>query len=117
LAAAKAKEPAIRLSPASREQSRFSLYSLRIAFLELVARFSVTGPDGYLLPFKGNRHWKRPDRFADRGLGGEYHLGGLGKATLAHDFDECAKGSKIQRILYQNIIQSINSFLSCPAAA
>ena len=33
MAVAKAKEPAIRLSPASREPSRFSLYSLHSAFL------------------------------------------------------------------------------------
>jgi hypothetical protein len=40
----------------------------------------------------------------------------LGKAALAHDFDESAKGSKIHSILYQNILQSQNSFSSCPAA-
>ena len=54
------------------------------------------------------------DRLADRGLGGEHDFGGSEKAALAHDFDESAKDSKIQGILYQNILQSINSFLSCP---
>jgi hypothetical protein len=56
------------------------------------------------------------DRLAERGLGGEHHFGGLGKAAPAHDFDESAKGSKIHSILYQNILQSQNSFSSCPAA-
>ena len=28
-------------------------------------------------------------------VSGEHHFGGLGKAALAHDFDESAKGSKI----------------------
>ena len=37
------------------------------------------------------------DRLADRGLGGEHYFGGLGKAALAHDFDESAKGSKIHK--------------------
>jgi hypothetical protein len=27
-------------------------------------------------------------------VSGEHHFGGLGKAALAHDFDESAKGSK-----------------------
>ena len=37
------------------------------------------------------------DRLADRGLGGEHHFGGLGKAALAHNFDESANGSKIHK--------------------
>ena len=56
------------------------------------------------------------DCLADRGLRSEHHFGGLGKAALAHDFDERANGSKIHSILYQNILQSLNSFLSCRAA-
>jgi hypothetical protein len=55
------------------------------------------------------------DRLADRGLRREHYFGSLGKATLAHDFDESAKGPKIIRILFNNTVQSINSFFSYSA--